>query len=132
MAQDIFLKIESITGESVDERHKGEIEIDSFSWGAENPTTIGSATGGAGAGKVKLNQFIIKKRCDLSTPPLFGSLCSGIHFKDVTLTVRKAGTKQQDFLVLKMSTVFLTKFEVNADENDSGVVHEQVTFVFGS
>jgi len=37
------------------ERTKGGspnwIEIKDFSWGAANPTTIGSATGGAGAGK---------------------------------------------------------------------------------
>src|SRR5262245_6539865 len=28
-----------------------------FSFGLENPTTIGSATGGAGAGKIKFNEF---------------------------------------------------------------------------
>jgi hypothetical protein len=31
-------------------------EIKDFSFGIENPTTIGSATGGAGAGKVKFNE----------------------------------------------------------------------------
>ena len=49
MPFDAFLKIETpnITGESTDSKHKGEIEIYSFSLGASNPTTIGSATGGA-------------------------------------------------------------------------------------
>lgn len=32
---------------------KGGFEIKDFSFGVENPTTIGSATGGAGAGKIK-------------------------------------------------------------------------------
>jgi len=32
-------------------------EIKDFSFGVENPTTIGSATGGAGAGKIKFNEF---------------------------------------------------------------------------
>ena len=31
----------------------GAFEIKDFSLGVENPTTIGSATGGAGAGKIK-------------------------------------------------------------------------------
>jgi hypothetical protein len=31
----------------------GAFEIKDFSFGVENPTTIGSATGGAGAGKIK-------------------------------------------------------------------------------
>lgn len=30
----------------------GAFEINDFSFGVENPTTIGSATGGAGSGKV--------------------------------------------------------------------------------
>lgn len=39
----------------------GAFEIKDFSFGVENPTTIGSATGGAGAGKIKFNEFTIKK-----------------------------------------------------------------------
>lgn len=35
----------------------GAFEIVDYSFGVENPTTIGSATGGAGAGKVKFNEF---------------------------------------------------------------------------
>lgn len=40
---------------------KGWIEIDSFSFGASNPTSV-SSTGGAGAGKIDLSDFTI-------TPP---------------------------------------------------------------
>ena len=36
-------------------------------FGIENPTTIGSATGGAGAGKIKFNEFTIKKLSDQAT-----------------------------------------------------------------
>ena len=36
---------------------KDAIVVDDFSFGVENPTTIGSATGGAGAGKIKFNEF---------------------------------------------------------------------------
>ena len=32
-------------------------EIKDFSFGVENPTTIGSAAGGGGAGKIKFNEF---------------------------------------------------------------------------
>src|SRR5262249_44115972 len=41
----------------------GAFEIKDFSFGVENPTTIGSATGG-GAGKIKFNEFTIKKTTD--------------------------------------------------------------------
>ena len=43
MPFDAFLKIDGIPGESTAEKHKGEIEIESFSWGVSNS---GSATHG--------------------------------------------------------------------------------------
>jgi Type VI secretion system effector, Hcp len=46
-------------------------EIKDFSFGVENPTTIGSATGGAGAGKIKFNEFTIKKTSDSASPAFF-------------------------------------------------------------
>src|SRR5262249_62025725 len=36
-------------------------ELSQFSFGAENPTTIGSATGGAGGGKAEFAEFNISK-----------------------------------------------------------------------
>src|ERR1700740_1535883 len=49
----------------------GHFEIKDFSFGVENPTTIGSATGGAGAGKVKFHEFVIKKVTDSASPVFF-------------------------------------------------------------
>jgi hypothetical protein len=55
----------------------GAFEIKDFSFGVENPTTIGSATGGAGAGKIKFNEFSIGKAVDIATPALWRSAISG-------------------------------------------------------
>ena len=38
MAVDMFLKIDGIDGDSTDKKHKGEIELLSFSWGLSNKT----------------------------------------------------------------------------------------------
>ena len=46
MASDIFAKIGDIKGESLDSKHKDEIEVLSFSWGVTNTGAI--ATGGGG------------------------------------------------------------------------------------
>jgi hypothetical protein len=48
MASDIFAKIGDIKGESADDKHKGEIEVLSFSWGVSNSASITGAGGGAG------------------------------------------------------------------------------------
>jgi len=44
---DYFLKITGIPGESNDSKHKGEIEIESFTWG-EHQTATASHGGGLG------------------------------------------------------------------------------------
>ena len=47
---DYFLKIDGIEGESRDDKHKDEIEIESFSWG-ETQTGSFAVGGGGGAAK---------------------------------------------------------------------------------
>jgi len=50
MAFDTYLKIDTVDGEATQANHAGWIEIYSFSWGASNPTTIGSGATGLSAG----------------------------------------------------------------------------------
>ena len=45
MAVNMFLKLDGIAGESKDAKHKGEIDLVSFSWGETN--TGGAARAGA-------------------------------------------------------------------------------------
>jgi hypothetical protein len=59
-----------VTPPKVNKPKSGHIEIKDFSFGVENPRDIGSSTGGAGAGKVRFNQFqvthahpVLCKRC---------------------------------------------------------------------
>ena len=81
MAYDSFLKLEGVTGESQKDKHKGEIELHHFSWGAANPTTVGKGSGMA-AGKVALSDFSISKVTDKSSPTLFLNCCSGKHYSE--------------------------------------------------
>src|SRR6476620_2245106 len=50
MASDIFAKIGDIKGESLDDKHKDEIEVLSWSWGVSN---AGEMRGGSGGGEGK-------------------------------------------------------------------------------
>ena len=46
MANDYFLKIDGIEGESADHKHKGEIDIMSYSMGATQTGTFSMGGGG--------------------------------------------------------------------------------------
>ena len=46
MATDIFAKLGDIKGESLDAKHKDEIEVLSYSWGVTNAGSMGYGSGG--------------------------------------------------------------------------------------
>jgi type VI secretion system secreted protein Hcp len=114
MAQvDYFLKLEGVAGESTDDKHKGELDLESFSWGETNLGTSGHG-GGAGAGKVQPQDFSFVKRYDKSSPVLFIACATGQHFKEALLTVRKAGGEQQEYLKFKMEGLLVSSYQVSA------------------
>ena len=92
MAFDTFLDLgKDIPGESTAAGFEGKIEIYSFSWGASNPTTIGSASTGIAAGKVSISSFNVMKKTDKASALLFQRCCEGQHIDTVIVTMRKAG-----------------------------------------
>lgn len=109
---DYFLKIDGVEGESTDNRHKGEIEILSFSWGATNAGSTAGG-GGGGAGKVSMQDFHFTKHYSKASPVLMQATASGKHFKTADLVLRKAGKDQQEFLKYKLSDVIITSYQTS-------------------
>jgi type VI secretion system secreted protein Hcp len=107
MASDIFAKIGDIKGESPDDKHKGEIEVLSWSWGVTQSGTMGHG-GGGGEGKANFNDFNFTHHIDKASPVLLKACATGEHIKDATITVRKAGKGQQEFLIIKMNDIIIT------------------------
>jgi type VI secretion system secreted protein Hcp len=107
MPTDIFAKIGDIKGESLDDKHKDEIEVLSFSWGVTNPAVV-SGGGGGGAGKATFQDLSIVHHIDKASPHLFKACATGMHIKDAVITHRKAGKGQQEYLVVKMNDVIIT------------------------
>ena len=110
MAVDMFLKITDVKGESKDDKHKDEIQIESFSWGA---TQLGGSSHGTGAGggKVSMNDFHFVMQHNSASPTLFLFCANGKHLKEAKLTCRKAGGKQENFLVVTMSDVLISNYQ---------------------
>jgi type VI secretion system secreted protein Hcp len=132
MAFDAFLKLDGIKGESKDSKHAGETEIYSFSFGAHNPTTIGSATTGAGAGKVSFNPFSFMKKTDSASPLLFQACCQGSHIATGALTLRKAGGDNPlEYLKWKFAEVFIDSIQWAGSSGGDDAPTESVTFVYG-
>ena len=130
MAQvDCFLKIDDVKGESTDDKHKGEIDVESWSWGVTQSGTAGHG-GGGGAGKALPQDFHFVKKFDKASPVLFINCTTGKHFKVATLTVRKAGEGQQEYLTVKMEDVMVSSYQVGGSGGSGVIPGDQVSLNF--
>jgi len=130
-AADFFLKLDGVKGESLDAAHPGEIELASFSWGESNTTSIGSATSGAGSGKVKFDALVFTTRVSSASPQLSLLCASGQPIPTAVLTVRKAGGKQEEYYKVTFKTVFLTQYRSVGAESTDVIPRDEVSCVFG-
>jgi type VI secretion system secreted protein Hcp len=111
-AFDYFLKIDGIQGESVDAKHKGEIDVLSWSWGETQETTAPhGGGGGAGVGKVAMTDLHVSARISKASPKLLLACAAGTHIKDAVLSGRKAGKGQQEFLTFSLSDVLVSGYQ---------------------
>ena len=126
MASDIFAKLGDIKGESLDNKHKDEIEVLSWSWGMTNGLTLSGS--GAGQGKASFHDLSFTHKIDKASPALMRACATGVHLKEATITHRKAGKGQQDFLVIKMNDVLITAV-TDVDSNEGSDL-ETVSLAF--
>ena len=109
MAFDAFLKLDGVPGESVDDKHKGEIEILSFSWGVSNPGSFAFG-GGGGAGKATFSDVTFESATQSSSPLLAAFTANGKHIASALLTLRKAGQQRTEFVKITMSPVIVSSY----------------------
>lgn len=126
---DAFLKIDGIEGESADSKHKGEIDLHSFSWGESNAGTF-AVGGGGGAGKVSMQDLHFTMKVNKASPKLFLACASGEHIKKATLTCRKAGKDQQEFLKYDLSDILISSYQTGGSSGGSEVPMDQISLNF--
>jgi type VI secretion system secreted protein Hcp len=127
MASGIFAKIGDIKGESLDSKHKDEVEVLSWSWGVTGGGTIRGGSGG-GKGKATFHDFNFTHHIDKASPVLLKACATGQHLKEATITVRKAGKGQQEFLIIKMNDVIITSVSPSGDDAAASAEHVALQF----
>ena len=133
MAFDAFLKIDGIPGESTDDKHKDWIEVLSYGSGLAQPTSaIASSSGGATAQRADFQDFNITKPLDKASPKLALACADGMHIKQVTLELCRAGGDKAKYMEYKLTNCVVSSHQ------DSGSTHgadnlptESVSFNYG-
>ncbi|HEX2011146.1 MAG TPA: type VI secretion system tube protein Hcp, partial [Roseateles sp.] len=109
-ANDYFLKIDGIDGESTRENFEKWIDINAFSWGVVNPAASPS---GGGAGKASFSDLSWSQMVDKSVVPIFLGVASGKHYKDATLSVVGSGETQRPFFQMVFKDAQLTSLQTS-------------------
>ena len=102
-------------------RLSGSIEIASWSLGASNPTSVGSA--GMSAGKVSFSDLSVMISLEKASVELLSRVCNGKVIKKATLYGRKAGDdKRQDYLKVTLQEVMVSSWQTSASGAPISVV----------
>lgn len=90
-AIDAYLLIDGIKGESQDEGHKGWIELLSLDFGVNQPRSATTSTGGGHtAERAELDDILVSKLADLSTPILLQCCAMGKTIPKAKIEVMRA------------------------------------------
>ncbi|VWD46548.1 type VI secretion system effector [Burkholderia lata] len=111
MAQDIFLKLTDIRGESQDAFHLDEIDVLAWDWSADQSST--TCTGG----KCTTNDLTIEHYVDRASPILMLHCLKGNHIENAVLVMRKAGGIPLEYLKITMDRVLITRINSVANLN---------------
>ncbi|WP_417689107.1 Hcp family type VI secretion system effector [Roseibium sp.] len=142
MAFDAFLYFKDpknkVIGETTDKEMGSDnaFELRSFEFGAETNVNIGSDTSGAGAaGKTTFKDFQITKRTDTASCALFSALCSGQHFQEAIIELRRsggaAGKSGKTFMKIHFKMVMVKDMGWSGSEGDD-ILEETIVFEYGA
>ncbi|MGH3037697.1 MAG: Hcp family type VI secretion system effector [Gaiellaceae bacterium] len=127
MAVDYFLNLDGIPGDSIDAKHKGEIDVVAFSWGVARPGSSAPG-GGGGAGKAIFEDLLVVARTSKASPKLWQACATGQHLKTAVLVCRKAGKAPVEFLKITLTDVTISSYEIEGSDEELPL--DQVALAF--
>jgi len=117
-----------INGEAQDDKHKGEIEVLSWSWGMQGKASLG---GGTASGKATMRELRIVKNVDKASTALMSALRTNEVIKEGILTLRKTGTSKIEYFKITIQDGRVLSLDVEAgDESGGSTLLERVSFSF--
>ena len=108
-ADSLFLKLSGIEGESTDDRHRNQIELESYFQSVQNGATF--SFGAGAAGKSSCGEIVVRKKIDRASPALIMRVLTGTRIPDGLITFRRAGTDQQVYYTVQMTDIIVSSVE---------------------
>jgi type VI secretion system secreted protein Hcp len=132
MPFDAFLKVETVDGESTDEKHSNWIEVLSYSWGVDQPqSSSASSHGSLSAERANFHPFVVVKAIDKASAKLALACASGEHYPKATLEICRAGGDKQPYMEYKLTDVMVSSFRPGGTGHGEALPLEEVSFSYG-
>jgi type VI secretion system secreted protein Hcp len=112
MAIALFMKVDGADGESANSKHKNWIDVESFHWGANQPSSM-HVGGGGGAGKVSFHDLTAVANVDKSYPAMLVNCASGKHIPKVQVAGAEAGGNEVEYFKITLEDVLVTSVDVS-------------------
>ncbi len=127
MASDAYLKIEGITGESEDERHRNWIEVQSVLYAVHQPRAEALSTaGGHTTGRADLYPISFKKLADVSSPVLLQTCAAGKTLSKAVFEFMRADGDGKPIPYFKIELENLIIASITPDSGEGGIITERV------
>lgn len=129
-AEDFYLDIEGIKGEAAAVGFEGQMQIQSWSFGANNAGSAGLGTG-LGTGKVSMQDFHFVIENGKASVQIFLACCKGNHIPKAVLSCRKTGGGGEPYTYYKVTfnDLVISSFQTGGSAG-GGLPIEQVSFNF--
>ncbi|MET0208020.1 MAG: type VI secretion system tube protein Hcp [Burkholderiaceae bacterium] len=131
MAIDVYLQIDGIKGESMDDKHKDWIECTSVAWGVSQPRSATASTGGGHtAERCEHEEIMISKLADLSSPVLLQTCSSGKTIPKAKFEFMRADGQGErvKYFEIELENVLIGSIKPGVAEGD--FMHEKVGIKF--
>lgn len=131
MATDAYMQIDGIKGESIDDRHKGWIEISRVTWNVSQPRASSVSTaGGHTTGRADLSEFSFRKIADIASPLLLQTCAMGKTIPKARVEFLRADGegKPITYFVVEMENVMIAG--VTPSSGETGLLEEQVHLAY--
>lgn len=119
MAIDMFLTINGVNGESVDQSFKGALDVLSYRFGVEGGTPAGTGA----SGKPHLSDLSVVTYQSLATIPLYVACAAGKHYATAALSLRRVtgATSPVVYFTMTLTDVTVTSVAEGASDGDDRV-----------
>ena len=131
MAIDVYLQIDGIKGESMDDRHKDWIECTSVSWGVTQPRSATASTGGGHtAERCEHQEIALTKLADLASPILLQTCSAGKTIPRARLEFMRADGQGERIRYFEIELENVLIGGISPSVAEGSIIQEQVGLKF--